>query len=377
MHECPLLTLKRAICVVKIRVGINGFGRIGRCLAKIVSASDRFELVAVNDIAQDVANLVYLYNYDSNYGRADVPAKVADAGMRIGGQYVRVYCAPSSGSVPWERSDVDVLIDSSGAASNIGTARELVEQGRVKKAIVTNSPQAGVDKILIVGINDSDYDPLEHHVVASSTCDANAIAHVFKALDERLCLRRGLVTTLHPWLSHQNLADGPLNANANSSGSNYALGRAATGTLIPKHTTAATAVVQACPQFAGKLDGFSYRVPTTIVTSADITAVVERQTSKEEVDEILEELVTDSPHVEINRESLVGDDYRKTACSVTIDGQWTRVLDGNIIKVIAWYDNEWGYCHRVVDLSAHLMSGAEERVRVRARVRAQRSALIL
>ena len=339
----------------RIRVGINGFGRIGRCVARLALDDPGLQVVAVNDLVDDVANIVYLYNYDSTYGRARQRATVAEEPNKvmIDGAAVRFHSCSAIDEVPWEADQTDLVVDASGVAANVMGANALVRAGRVRKVIVTHSSDSGIDRYVIMGVNDGDYDSTTDHVVSATTCDANAIAHPLKALDRHFSIESGFVTTLHPWLSYQNLVDGilPWQSVPGRYWKDFSLGRTSVGTLIPKNTTAATALAPVLPGIVSRLGGFSYRVPTQIVSSADLSLRLRRQTSAEELGDYFHSCFDNSPYVDLNDEALVGVDFTGNPYSATIDTRWLQVVNGRMAKIVLWYDNEWGYSCRVIDLA--------------------------
>ena len=343
-----------------LRIGINGFGRIGRIIARQIVANTDLEISLVNDIAENVANLVYLYNYDSTYGRPMVRAELKDGTTeaRIGNQTVNFSCHHSTLDVAWESFDTDIVIDATGVRPNVNDSHKLVADGRVKKVIITHSPNADIDRYIVMGINQGSYNPSTDNVISSSICDVNAIAHPLKRIDEVFGIENGFVTTLHPWLSYQNLVDGPLASVSNPGHfwKDYSLGRASMGTLIPKETTAVTALEKILPDVAGRLSSFSYRTPTDIVSSADLTLKLRAPATVDSLKESLMGLCAASPYVEANEESLVGADYIQQTASATIDFQWLKA-EGDLVKIVLWYDNEWGYSARVIDLCAVLGQG--------------------
>ncbi|HLF58169.1 MAG TPA: glyceraldehyde 3-phosphate dehydrogenase NAD-binding domain-containing protein [Alphaproteobacteria bacterium] len=344
-----------------MRLGINGFGRIGRCIARLASASADIEIAAVNDLASDIANLAYLYNYDSTYGRSPLRAE-ADPARReiaIGGTTITFFSRASATDVPWEDAGVDILVDATGIAANVVADRELTAASRVKRVIVTHSPDSGVDRYLIMGVNDSAYDAEHDRVVSASICDANAIAHPLQALDAHYGIESGFVTTLHPWLSYQNLVDAPASWQSRPGlyWADFSLGRMSTGTLIPKNTTAVSVLRPVLPDLATKLAGFSYRTPTHIVCSADLTLRLSADTTADELLEFLSQNFQGSPYVGINFESLVGTDYLGDPHSAIIDAQWLNVIGGRMIKLVLWYDNEFGYSNRVIDIARMMARG--------------------
>jgi glyceraldehyde 3-phosphate dehydrogenase len=334
------------------RIGINGFGRVGRSVAKILSSCDELQIAAVNDLTEDVGNLAYLYNFDSTYGRPEEVAETDGNMLRIGGTEIVAHCQERMADVPWQDSGIDFVVDSSGVEANLTAAHELVDSGAVKKVVATNSPTEGVDKTIIMGANDSEYNPESHHVLSASICDANAIVHVLLCLESRFGIEHGFVTTLHPWLSYQNLVDAPVRSQSQPSAfwTDYSLGRASTGTLIPKKTTAIQAITQVLPQFKGKLEAISFRIPTDVVTTADATLNLASEVSLDVVEAALRDFADASPYLSFSTEPLLSVDFKKRSESAIIDGRWLRVLSGRMVKCVLWYDNEWGYSCRVVDL---------------------------
>jgi len=281
---------------------------------------------------------------------------IDDNVMSVGDTKVRFYRAYDVLDVPWENENVEILIDSSGVKTNTINARQLVEHGRVHKVVITYSPDdAGIDRYIVLGVNDDDYDPSRDHVISSSICDVNAIAHPLNWIDQTFGIVGGFLTTLHPWLSYQNLLDAPVASQSNPghNWSDFSLGRASIGTLIPKNTTAGPALAPILPKVADKLQAFSYRIPTVTVTSADITLRLSSAITIEELRIAMEEMCAASPYLDANHESLVGMDYIQNPYSAVIDFQWLNVQD-DMIKVVLWYDNEWGYSARVVDLTRML-----------------------
>ncbi len=346
--------------VSRILVGVNGFGRIGRALCRILEEDPRIRVGVINDIADDVRNLAYLYNYDSVYGRARTwaGARTGEDTMVIGERRVPVFHHRSLADVPWADHGVSVVVEASGVAHNVTTAHEAVAAGALAKVVVTHVPRLAVDTHVVMGINHQQYDPARHHVVSSSICDANAIAHPLKALDETFGVSGGSVTTVHPWLSYQNLVDAPLGSQSQPGHywRDYSLGRMSVGALIPKNTTAMTALEPVLGDLARRIGSFSYRVPTPVVSSADLTLMLARDTTTEEVRTALEQRFLDSPYVALNYESRTSVDYEGEPWSAALDMQWLSVTGGRLVKVVAWYDNEWGYASRVRDVVA-LLSG--------------------
>ncbi|HML53888.1 MAG TPA: glyceraldehyde 3-phosphate dehydrogenase NAD-binding domain-containing protein [Solidesulfovibrio magneticus] len=333
-----------------LRIGLNGFGRIGRTLTRILRQNDDLELVMINDINPIVENMAYLLRYDSTYGKFDGTVEAGPGRMTIDGKAVAYVSEACIENAPWAEAGVDVLIDASGVSRNVAGARKLTEDGKVAKVVVTHSSDQ-VDQEIVMGVNDAVLSPADK-VVSNSICDANAIAHVLHWIDERYGIVSGSVTTLHPWLSYQNLTDGP-SISQSSPGcvwNDFALGRASCGCVIPKDTTAVAAVEKILPGVRGKLHAFSYRIPTDVVASSDIVLWTRQTPAPEAFLDFLGERVARSPYVRANVESLVSQDYERESVSAVIDMQWTRMFNG-AMKLILWYDNEWGYSSRVLDLA--------------------------
>lgn len=337
----------------RLRVGINGFGRIGRTVARLVLRDPDLQLVAINDLIEDLHNLVYLYNYDSTYGRAPQRAYVTHKGERcfhVGDDRVVVFRSVSVTDAAWDENGVDVLVEATGVLDNVRHAHDLVATQRIRKVIVTHTPAQYIDQTLVYGLNEDAYDPARHHVISSSICDTNAIAHPLSWLDDAYGIQSGFVTTLHPWLSYQNLLDAGVGMQSHPGHywKDYSLGRASTSTLIPKETTAVRALGYVLPDLATRLGAFSYRTPTAIVSTADMTLRLERPPTLADLRAHLIERSEQSPVIHTNEESLVGTDYIAQEDFV-IDLQWLKIVD-DLVKLVVWYDNEWGYSARVVDL---------------------------
>lgn len=342
---------------MKYRLAINGFGRIGRNVARINQLRDRFELVAINDINPDIGNLAYLFKYDSTLGKYPGDVTASNGSIRIDGRDIAAFSDADVSKVPWETIGADVVIDCTGVSQNVIAGASLVKAQAIRKMVVTHaSPH--VDKTVIMGVNESSYDRQRHHVLSSSICDANAIGPVVAYLDGLFGIESGFVTTLHPWLSYQKLVDAPLQSQANPGHfwNDYRLGRASIGALIPKETTAVAALISVVPELKGRLDAISYRVPTHVVSSADITLCLKKTLTSDELTESLHQLASSCRYVELNREPLISVDYEQTEASCHIDVQFARVVGKNMAKIVVWYDNEWGYSNRALDVATLALS---------------------
>jgi glyceraldehyde 3-phosphate dehydrogenase len=333
----------------KVRIAINGFGRIGRAIAKINAQHGYFDLVLINDINPYVDNLAYLFKYDSTYGRFPGQVDNTEDEIIINGDKIVCTAHRSLYDVPWEDHGVDVVVEATGVESNVVEAKRIVEEGRASKIIITHSSEK-VDHEVVMGVNDETL-TAEHKVVSNSICDANAVAHIMKWVDDEYGIEGGALTTLHPWMSYQNLVDGTA-VSESSPGvvwTDYALGRASTDSLIPKNTTAMRAVERVLPSLKGKILSFSYRIPADIVASSDITLNLSRSVQEEELRAFLIKKCDNSLYVRVNTESLISLDYEQEEVSAVIDMQWLKGV-GKTFKMILWYDNEWGYSARVLDL---------------------------
>ena len=335
-----------------MKIGINGFGRIGRSIARINLENKEHELVAINDTNPSLENMAYLMKYDSTYGRLEANISASDGALRLDGKSIAYSSKSNISDVNW--ADCDVIIDASGISSNVENAQKIVERQN-NKILVTHSSNLAHREI-ILGVNEGELRS-EDKIVSNSICDANAIAHVLKWINDEYGLVSGSVTTLHPWLSYQNLVDGASVSQSNPDmvWDDFALGRSSVGSLIPKMTTAVSATEKVLPAIAGKLLSFSYRIPTAIVTSSDLTLRVSRVLDKGELMEFLLSKIESSPYVIGNQESLVSKAYEKMSASACLDLQWLS-CNQDMIKIVLWYDNEWGYCSRALDLISLMTS---------------------
>jgi len=341
-----------------MRVGINGFGRIGRAITRINLQRGVFDLVAVNDINPDIHNLAYLLKYDSTYGRLPCTVIVRGCALEISGQSpIRAYQCNTIDAVPWGAHGVDVVIDASGIEHNLRLIPGLKAQA-VRHCVLTNAPDGEyVDKFVVIGVNEECI-TCDDFVLSASICDAAAFVPVIDLIERHFGVQYGSVTTLHPWLSYQRLLDGPSfsYADPGSIHSAYALGRASTMSLIPKTTSCLTASAKVLPGIDRKFVSLSYRVPTAIVSSADITAKLGSDPSRDDVVGVFEEAQRRQryPVIFNNYEALVSVDFAGFEYSAIVDHRWTMLHGDAQLKLVLWYDNEWGYGSRIVDLVGHL-----------------------
>ncbi len=329
-----------------LRVGINGFGRIGRVFYRAAWGTADFEVVAVNDLT-DARTLAHLLKHDSVHGtfRGEVVAK--DDALFVDGRPVRVLAQKDPGSLPWRDLGVDVVVESTGRFVDRVSAGKHLEAG-ARKVVIT-APAKDPDVTLVLGVNEGTYDPRSHHIVSNASCTTNCLATVTKVLLDRFGVRRGYCTTVHAYTNDQNIHDFP----------HKDLRRARAGALsmIPTTTGAAKAVGLVLPSLKGRLDGIAIRVPTPNVSVVDLTAELERPASVEAVNEAFRGAAAAGPLkglLAYTDEPLVSVDFNGDPHSSIVDGPSTALIDGGLVKVLAWYDNEWGYSCRVRDLVAFM-----------------------
>lgn len=338
----------------QIRLGINGFGRIGRALTRKLfeNSNPNLKLVVVNDLESDLNNLAYLLKHDSVYGRFPTEVAVEGSHLYVRDNKINFYSRANILEVPWEKFDVDVIIESSGVKQNILDSKFLIKDKRTRKIVVTNA-DSSVDQTIVFGVNNESYSESHHDIISSSICDANAIAPVLFYLDRTIGIKSALITTLHPWLAYQNLLDGPL-SSVSSPGHNwseYALGRSSVGNLILKDTTAGDATLKVLPELQGKIEAISFRVPTNNVSASDFAINLSSNSTLNEIFEVFSEASVRFPEViAINRDSLVSSDFTGISQSCVIDFTKAKLLNGNFLKIVSWYDNEWAYSSRVLDV---------------------------
>ena len=335
----------------RLRVGINGLGRIGRAIYRINDLRDKFDVVLVNDVNPDVKNMAYLLQYDSTYGRLGKTVVAGESELHVNGSTIAISHEPNIADAPWKEHGVDVVIDSSGIKANVAAMAQVTD---VKHFVITNSPDNVPEYATVIfGVNDHELNLAESKVISSSICDTIAVSPVVKIIEELCGIESGYLLTIHPWLSYQNLVDGP-SASWSQPGdvfSHYALGRASPGNIIPKSTSAIRAAERVFPKLSERIESFSYRTPTQIVSGASLILHVDRDVEREQILEACAEFEKRHPKVLHNSmEPLTSVDYLREEYSVIVDHRWTKVMNGKLIKLVYWYDNEWGYSSKVVDL---------------------------
>ncbi len=330
---------------MSIRIGINGFGRIGRTVFRAALLDPEFsdlEIVAINDLT-DNGTLAHLLKYDSVMGTLKHDIKATEKGLIVDGRMVVVYEQKDPAAIPWKDHGVQYVVESTGKFTDAQKARAHLDAG-VEKVIIT-APAKNEDVTVVMGVNEDDYDPSKHHIVSNASCTTNCLAPVAKVLLNRFGIVRGLMTTVHAYTNDQQLLDFPHK--------DLRRARAAALSMIPTKTGAASAVALVIPELKGKFDGLAVRVPTPNVSLVDLVVEVEQDTTAKEVNDALKEAC--NRYLGYTDEPLVSVDFQGDSRSSIVDGQSTRVL-GRMVKVMAWYDNEWGYSNRVLDLIKHMHS---------------------
>ncbi len=330
-----------------IKVGINGFGRIGRNIVRASLDNPEIQFVAVNDIT-DTKTLAHLLKYDSVLGNLTHDVKASGDCIEVDGKSLRVFSEKDPGKIDWESVRAQIVVESTGLFTKAEQAK-LHLRGPVKKVLIS-APATNEDITIVLGVNDNKYDPAKHHIISNASCTTNCLAPVSKVLNDSFGIVKGFMTTIHSYTNDQKLLDLPHK--------DLRRARAAALSMIPTSTGAAKAIYLVIPELKGKLDGFAMRVPTPNVSVVDLTVDVEKQTTPEEINAKMKEAaagpmkgilgVTDDP--------LVSIDFRADSRSSILDAGLTRVVQGNCVKVISWYDNEWGYSCRMRDLITFVAS---------------------
>ncbi len=331
------------------RIGINGFGRIGRQVLKatLERHPDDLEVVAVNDLTDPETN-AHLLKYDSTYGRFPGTVEALEDGLAINGKQVKVVAERDPARIPWGDHGVDIVVESTGIFTDATKAAGHLEGGA--KKVIISAPAKSEDLTVVLGVNDDTYDPSAHRIVSNASCTTNCIAPVAKVLHDRFNVKKGLMSTIHSYTNDQKILDQVHDDLRRS--------RAAAANIVPTSTGAARAVGLALPELNGRIHGLAYRVPTTTVSIVDFTAEIDGDVTAEEVNDAYREAAATSMQgiLDVSDEPLVSSDFRGDPHSAILDSLSTIVIGGNMVKVLAWYDNEWGYSCRVSDLAQFMAS---------------------
>ncbi|MDA8162736.1 MAG: type I glyceraldehyde-3-phosphate dehydrogenase [Desulfobacteraceae bacterium] len=329
---------------MSIKIGINGFGRIGRNIVRAARTYKEFaaiEIVAVNDLT-DVSTMAHLLKYDSVMGPFPGEIKVTARGISVDGVEIRVTAIKEPSRLGWEEAGVRYAIESTGKFTDGDRARGHLEAGA--KRVVISAPAKAEDITIVMGVNEDDYDPLRHYVISNASCTTNCLAPVAKVVLDRFGIVKGLVSTVHAYTNDQRLLD--------FAHSDLRRARAAGVNMIPTKTGAAAAVSKVIPELAGKLDGIAVRVPTPDVSIVDMVVHTERTTTVPEVNEAIRNAC--SRYLGYTEEPLVSSDFLHDQRSSIVDGLCTKVMGGDLVQIMSWYDNEWGYSNRVLDLIMYM-----------------------
>ena len=323
-----------------IKVGINGFGRIGRNVVRAGLDHSDIEFVAANDLT-DTKTLAHLLKYDSILGPLHESVKVEADAIVIGGKRIKIFATKDPAEIDWNSVGAQIVIESTGRFTDAKEASKHL-RGTVKKVIIS-APASNEDVTIVLGVNDNMYDPAKHKIISNASCTTNCLAPVVKVVHETFGIEKGSMTTIHSYTNDQNVLDFPHKDLRRS--------RAAALNMIPTTTGAAKAIGLVMPQLKGKLDGYSMRVPTPDVSAVDLVALLSKNTTTEAVNKALEDAANGPMKgiLSYTEDPVVSTDMLHNPASSIVDSQMTKVLDGNLLKVLAWYDNEWGYSMRVVD----------------------------
>lgn len=328
-----------------VKIGINGFGRIGRNVFRAALNNPEVEIVAVNDLT-DAQTLAHLLKYDSIHGKLDAEVKAGEGYLTVNGKEIKVLAERDPAQLPWGSLGVDIVVESTGRFTKREDAAKHMEGGA--KKVIISAPATNEDLTVVLGVNEDKYDPANHHVISNASCTTNCLAPFAKVLNDKFGIRRGLMTTVHSYTNDQQILDLPHK--------DLRRARAAAENIIPTSTGAAKAVGLVLPELKGKLNGFAMRVPTPNVSVVDLVAELNQDVTVEEVNAVLKE-AAEGPLKGImaySDEPLVSGDYNGDPHSSSIDALSTMILEGNMVKVVSWYDNEWGYSNRVVDLADYI-----------------------
>ena len=329
-----------------VRIAINGFGRIGRNAFKIAFDRNDAEIVAINDLT-DAPTLAHLLKYDSNYGIYSKEVHAEGEDLVVDGKRIRVLSEKEPANLPWGEMNVDVVIESTGFFTDPAKARAHIDAG-AKKVVISAPAKGEGAKTIVLGVNEDEV-TIDDQIISNASCTTNCIAPVMKVLEDNIGIDKAMMTTIHSYTASQKLQDAPAKDLREA--------RSAAENIVPTTTGASKAAALTIPSLKGKFNGISVRVPTPVVSLSDITAVTKRDTSVEEINEMFKKAAA-APYyqgiLDATEEELVSIDFRGNSHSSIVDLKLTDVIGGNLIKVVAWYDNEWGYSNRLVELTVDL-----------------------
>jgi glyceraldehyde 3-phosphate dehydrogenase len=325
-----------------VKIGINGFGRIGRCVLRLLEQNKDLEVALINDLT-DTTTLAHLLKYDSVHGQFGANVGKNDQGITVNGRSIAVSAVADPTEIPWAKAGVSIVLECTGRFTTKESASAHLKSG--PKKVIISAPGKGVDKTFVVGVNDQDYNPGQHHIISNGSCTTNCLAPVAKVVHENFGIRRGLMTTVHSYTNDQRILDLPH--------SDLRRARAAAVSMIPTSTGAASAIGEVIPALKGKLHGFAVRVPTPNVSLVDVTFELDKATTAASLNAALKAASEGALRgvLGFSEEPLVSCDFNGNPASSTVDGEYTTVMDGTMAKILSWYDNEWGFSQRLIDLA--------------------------
>jgi glyceraldehyde 3-phosphate dehydrogenase len=329
-----------------VKLGINGFGRIGRNVFRAALKNPNVEVVAVNDLT-DAKTLAHLLKYDTVHGRLDAEVSVKENLLIVGGKEIKVLAERDPAQLGWGNLGVDIVVESTGRFTDRADAAKHLEAGA--KKVIISAPASNEDVTVVMGVNEDQYDAANHHVISNASCTTNCLAPFAKILNDQFGIKKGMMTTVHSYTNDQQILDLPHK--------DYRRARAAAENIIPTSTGAAKAVSLVLPELKGKLNGMAMRVPTPNVSLVDLVVELEKDVTVDEINAAFKEAAEGNLKgiLAYSEEPLVSSDYNGDPHSSTIDALSTMVLEGNLLKVVSWYDNETGYSHRVVDFAEYMV----------------------
>ena len=325
-----------------IKVGINGFGRIGRNFFRALLESDaNIEIVGINDLT-DTKTLAHLMKYDSILGRIGVPVEAGEGQITVDGKVIPIFAERDPGSLPWAKVGAEIVIESTGFFTDAEDAGKHIIAGA--KKVIISAPAKGEDITIVMGVNDSEYDPAKHNIISNASCTTNCLAPMAKAIDDAFGIERGLMTTIHAYTNDQKILDFPH--------SDLRRARAAALNMIPTNTGAAKAIGLVMPHLKGKLDGYAMRVPVPTGSATDLTVELKKPATKEEINAVVKAAAEGSlkGYLKYTEDPIVSTDIVTDPASCIFDAGLTNA-NGNLVKVVGWYDNEWGYSNRLIDIT--------------------------
>jgi glyceraldehyde 3-phosphate dehydrogenase len=327
---------------MSVKVGINGFGRIGRCtLRAIIQRNLDIDVAAINDLT-DTATLAHLLKYDSVHGIAPFDVEPAEDGIIVNGKKIKVYAEKDPANIPWGENGANVVVEATGIFRKREQAAKHIEAGA--KKVIISAPGENSDITLVIGVNDHEYDKDKHHIISNASCTTNCLAPILKVLNDSFGIEQAVMTTVHSYTNDQNILDLPHK--------DLRRARACNLSMIPTTTGAAKAVSKVMPELAGKIAGMAVRVPTPNVSLIDLTMNISKEASIEDVNAAVKKASENELKgiIRYTEEPLVSIDLNGEAASSTFDSKLTEIIDKKLVKIISWYDNEWGYSNRVADL---------------------------